>query len=88
MVMIFLKYGIRAQIYRKDMISDRVQTLIQIAMNNIFLNRQSVQSKSSKIYDTITNAMIELLESLKTNPERSKKAWILSENGSGAHTAI
>jgi len=68
--MIFLKYGIRAQIYRKDMISKRALTLIQIAMKNNFSNQQSVQSKSNKIYDTITNAMIELLESLKTNPER------------------
>ncbi|MBN1183693.1 MAG: DUF1738 domain-containing protein [Bacteroidales bacterium] len=57
-------------------------------MNNNFLNRQSVHSKSNKIYDTITNAMIELLESLKTNPERWEKPWILSENGSGAHNAI
>ena len=70
------------------MISKRVLTLIQIVMKNKFSNRQSVQSESNKIYDTITNAMIELLESLKTNPERWVKPWILSENGSGAHNAI
>jgi hypothetical protein len=35
----------------------------------------------------ITNAMIELLESLRTNSERWEKPWILSENGSGAHNA-
>jgi hypothetical protein len=57
-------------------------------MKNNFSNRQSVQSKSNKIYDTFTNAMIELLESLKTNPERWEKPWILSENGNGDHNAM
>jgi putative DNA primase/helicase len=48
---------------------------------------QGATGKSSKIYDTISQTMIELLESLKTNPERWERPWILSENGLGAHNA-
>lgn len=50
-------------------------------------SNQGTGSKSSKIYDTLSQAMIELLESLKTNPERWERPWILSENGLGAHNA-
>lgn len=48
---------------------------------------QGATGKSSKIYDTISQTMIELLESLKTDPERWERPWILSENGLGAHNA-
>jgi len=45
-------------------------------------------SISGKIYETLTQTMIELLQSLKSNPERWERPWIISENGQGAHNAL
>ena len=45
-------------------------------------------SISGKIYQTLTQTMIELLQSLKSNPERWERPWIISENGQGAHNAL
>ncbi|NJK93964.1 MAG: ArdC family protein [Bacteroidales bacterium] len=57
-------------------------------MKNSNFSKQGAQSKSNKIYDTITDTMIELLESLKTHPERWEKPWIMAEGGLGAHNAV
>jgi len=56
-------------------------------MKNSKFSSQGAAGKSSRIYDTISQAMIELLESLKTSPERWERPWIISENGLGAHNA-
>lgn len=55
--------------------------------NANFSNGQGACSKYNNIYDRITSTMIEFLESLKINPQRWERPWILSENGLGAHNA-
>lgn len=57
-------------------------------MKNLNFSKQGTTNKSTKLYESITDTMVELLESLKTNPERWERPWILSENGIGAHNAM
>ena len=57
-------------------------------MKNNSFSKTGVQNKSNKIYDTITDTMIDFIESLKTNPTRWEQPWIKTENGLGAHNAL
>ena len=58
-----------------------------LAMKNNSFLKNGGQNKSTMIYDTITATMIDLLESLKTNPSHWERPWIKTENGIGAHNA-